>query len=303
MNTQLRNIAALVDFECAARWCSFKLAAHEMHKTPAAVSQNIRQLEQALGFALFERHARHLTITEKGADLAVTVSQMLKDLHIKVRALREDGDSQRLRISCTHSFAMKWLIPRIHGFTEKYPHVDIQVESSDAVVDLVHGACDIAIRYQLLRECDTDQLLWHEQLVPAYNSALLSGKDKLAHPVSLKRLLRYPLLFEGTPENWIRFLQAQGMLDMKPDFAQNYSHSGLLVQAAVAAQGVALLPYAIAYEDMQQGRLQAIPGVQMRSRYCYRLLTAPDKATVSRVVCFTEWLREEIEIMRAAVES
>lgn len=298
----LRSLSLLVDFECAARWCSFKLAAHELHKTPAAISQNIRQLEQQLGFALFERHARHLSITEKGSELATTVSQLLGDLHIKVAALREDSANDSLRISCTHSFAMKWLVPRLHRYTQLHPEIDIRIDSNDAVVNPALGQCDIAIRHQQYVEGNTGNLLWREQLLLAYSPALLHEKDKRSRQApGLKHLLRYPLLYEGTPEHWIRLLQEQGMLGQPHDFAQNYSHAGLLVQAAVAAQGVALLPAAIACEDLQQGRLLSLAGAQLSSRYCYRLVTEGIRS--GKLNDFIDWLHAEVADMQAYLQT
>ncbi|MES2038347.1 MAG: LysR substrate-binding domain-containing protein [Pseudomonadota bacterium] len=297
MQEPLRNLSLLVDFECAARWCSFKLAAHELHKTPAAVSQNIKQLEQQLGFALFARHARHLSMSEKGTEFASTVSQLLRDLHIKVAALREDSANDSLRISCTHSFAMKWLVPRLHRYTQLHPDIDIRIDSNDAVVDPGQGQCDIAIRHQLFVEEDETSLLWREQLLLAYSPAMLTDKDKRARQEpDLKRLLRYPLLYEGTPENWIRLLKSRELLKQPHDFAQNYSHAGLLVQAAVAAQGVALLPVAIACEDIQQGRLHTLPTAQLSSRYCYRIVTASSRAV--KVDNFVNWLHDEMTQMQ-----
>ncbi len=308
MSQQLRQLSGLVDFECAARWCSFKLAAHELHKTPAAVSQNIKQLEQALGFTLFERHARHLSMTEKGSEFAATVSRLLQELNLKVTALREDSDNECLRISCTHSFSMKWLVPRLHSFTEQYPDIDIRIDSSDAVADLKQGGCDIAIRHQLYSNGEDGSLLWREQSLLACSPALLrlpgdkNKRGKAGKIPDIRQLLRYPLLYEGTPENWIRLLQTHSLLDLKPDYAQNYSHAGLLVQAAVAGQGIGLLPAAIAYEDIRQQRLLHLHGVQLSSPYCYRLLLAPGKAGLGRVKCFMAWLGDEMEVMRAILE-
>ncbi len=297
MQEPLRNLSLLVDFECAARWCSFKLAAHELHKTPAAVSQNIRQLERQLGFALFARHARHLSITEKGQDFAGTVGQLLRDLHIKVAALREDSANDSLRISCTHSFAMKWLVPRLHRYTQQYPDIDIRIDSNDAVVDPAQGQCDIAIRHQLHDAAAMENVLWREQLLLAYSPSMLSDKDRRSRqPPDLRRLLRYPLLYEGTPENWIRLLLDHGLLKQPHDFAQNYSHAGLLVQAAVAAQGVALLPAAIACEDIQQGRLHVLPAAGLSSRYCYRIVTVGNNAL--KVSHFINWLHDEMTAMK-----
>ncbi|MGZ8295502.1 MAG: LysR family transcriptional regulator, partial [Telluria sp.] len=79
----LRSLSGIIDFDCAARWGSFKLAAQELHKTPAAISQQVRQLEENLGFALFIRHPRHVTLTEKGQELAIAVGRMLGELGAK----------------------------------------------------------------------------------------------------------------------------------------------------------------------------------------------------------------------------
>ena len=102
----LRSLSGLIDFDCAARWGSFKLAARELHKTPAAVSLQVKQLEEAVGFALFVRHPRHIALTAKGQELAIAVARMLADLGAKVAALQRGSDEAVLRISTTHSFAI-----------------------------------------------------------------------------------------------------------------------------------------------------------------------------------------------------
>src|ERR1700756_2431760 len=98
MNNPLRSLSGLIDFDCAARGGSFKLAAQELHKTPAAISLQVKQLEQAVGFALFIRHPRHITLTEKGQELAATVARMLAELRTKVDALRGGDEEKILRI-------------------------------------------------------------------------------------------------------------------------------------------------------------------------------------------------------------
>src|SRR4051794_10687393 len=132
----LRSLSGLLDFDCAARWGSFRLAAQELHKTPAAISQQVKHLEQALGFALFIRHPRHITLTEKGQELAVSVARMLSELRAKIDALQGGGEETILRISTTHSFAIKWLVPRLDRFTKLYPELDIRIDSNDRMVDL-----------------------------------------------------------------------------------------------------------------------------------------------------------------------
>ncbi|MFZ6655348.1 LysR substrate-binding domain-containing protein [Undibacterium sp. TJN19] len=155
-----------------------------------------------LSFALFERHVRHLVVTEKGLELAVTVNHLLNELRLNVAALREDCGNERLRIACTHSFAMEWLLPRLHRYSVRHPEMDIHIESDDEVVDVSRDACDIAIRHQSYVAGEDSNLLWREQLLLAYTGSLLSARDQeAAQSLKLKRLLRYPLLYESTPEN------------------------------------------------------------------------------------------------------
>jgi LysR family glycine cleavage system transcriptional activator len=101
----LRSLSGLIDFDCAARWGSFKLAARELHKTPAAVSLQVKQLEEAIGFPLFVRHPRHIALTAKGQELAIVVARMLADLRGKVAALQRGDEEAVLRFSTSQSFA------------------------------------------------------------------------------------------------------------------------------------------------------------------------------------------------------
>src|SRR3954468_22291258 len=102
MSKPLRSLSGLIDFDCAARWGSFKLAAQELHKTPAAISQQVKHLEESVGFALFIRHPRHITLTEKGQELAISVGRMLSELRSKIGALQAGNEESVLRISTTH---------------------------------------------------------------------------------------------------------------------------------------------------------------------------------------------------------
>ncbi|HEX5687036.1 MAG TPA: LysR substrate-binding domain-containing protein [Ideonella sp.] len=297
MTFALPTLSGLIEFECAARWGSIRLAAAELHKTPSAVSQQIKQLEATLGFALFERHARHISITEQGRELAATVTKLLAELGRQVTALRQDDPAALLRISATHSFAMKWLVPRLHRFTAQYPAIDIRVEASDQVVDLSDGRCDVALRY-VAATPEGDTLVYRERLVAVVSPTLLP--DGAATPPKLATLLRQPLLFEGTPEPWLRVLEAGGVRSRRLDFSRSYSHGGLLVQAAVAGHGVALAPYALACEDLQQGRLVPCDSAPLPNGYGYRVVVATGQAPSTKVQAFTTWMRDEVAAMVAS---
>jgi LysR family glycine cleavage system transcriptional activator len=293
----LRSLSGLIDFDCAARWGSFKLAAQELHKTPAAISQQVKHLEEGVGFALFVRHPRHITLTEKGHELAVTVSRMLADLRDKVGALQRGDEEAVLRISTTHSFAIKWLVPRMHRFTKLYPELDIRIDSNDVPVDLEADSTDVAVRYGPVRDGDPSTL-FRERLIPVYSPELLGpGEGEL----TLADLAQHRLLCEKSNESWLQLLNENRALKGKYDFSRGYSHWGVLVQAAVAGQGVALVPYGIACQDLATGALRQIACRSAPFRSGYRFLVNPHKEDMTKVKRFREWMDAEMEEMRRSL--
>jgi LysR family glycine cleavage system transcriptional activator len=294
----LRSLSGLIDFECAARWGSFKLAARELHKTPAAVSLQVRQLEDAVGFALFVRHPRHIALTAKGQELAISVGRMLGDLRAKVAALQRGDEEAVLRISTTYSFALKWLVPRMPGFTKLHPELDLRVDSNDAPVDIEDDAVDVAIRYGPVKDGDP-ALLFRERLVPVYSPSLLAeGQDALL----LSDLARFPLLCERSPEAWLQLLNENRALRGDYDFSRTYSHWGVLAQAAAAGQGIALVPYGIAFQDILAGALRVIACRSAPYGSGYRFLANPRKEAMPKVRHFRAWIMAEMEGMRRTLE-
>lgn len=295
----LRSLSGLIDFECAARWGSFKLAARELHKTPAAVSLQVKQLEEAVGFALFVRHPRHIALTAKGQELAIVVARMLADLRTKVAALQRGDEEAVLRISTTHSFAIKWLVPRMARFTKLHPELDMRIDSNDTPVDIEDDAVDVAIRYGPVKEGDP-ALLFRERLVPVYSPDLLGdGQEAL----TLADLARFPLLCERTPETWLQLLNENRALKGDYDFSRTYSHWGVLAQAAVAGQGIGLVPYGIAYEDIRAGTLLQLACRSAPFGSGYRLLVNPHKETMTKVRHFRDWIVAEMEAMGRTLDA
>lgn len=291
----LASLSGLLDFEAAARHGGFRSAAAELHKTPAALSQQIKLLEQSLGLALFVRHPRHVAITPAGRELAVSVTRMLGELREQVLALRQTQDPHTVRVSGTHSLTMKFLVPRLHRFTAKHPAIDVRVQASDQLADLDGGGCDIALRYQALDSMD-EPPLYAEQQVVVYSPALAPK------PVALAELLRQPLLHEeGGLDAWQRLLAREGLAARRHlDFSRSYSHGGLLVQAAVAGLGVGLVPFALATEDLAQGRLVRAACAPLASAYGYRLLRSAARVEATAVDAFEAWMRAEFGALTPA---
>ncbi len=293
----LRSLSGLIDFDAAARLGGFTLAAETLHKTPAAVSLQVRQLEASLGFALFERLPRRLVLTERGRAFAATVAGALGELRAQAQALREADDAALLRISTTHSFALKWLAPRLGRFTARHPQFDVRVAATDVAVDLAGGGVDVALRYSPVTPHEDDAaLLWREQLV-AVVAPSLAPRGAPA-PRALARL---PLLYEGTPGPWRRFLADAGVEVAPTAFVRGFSHAGLLAQAALAGQGAALVPYAMVHDDLAAGGLLRLRAPARANGMGYRFLAAERVRGSAKARLLHAWLAEEMDEMRAAL--
>ena len=294
MTKPLRSLSGLLDFDCAARWGSFKLAAQELHKTPAAISLQVKQLEETLGFELFTRHPRHIALTEKGQELAATVRRMLGELNTKVSALQGGDEEKVLRISTTHSLAIKWLVPRIPRFTMRHPELDIRIDSSDLLADMNDGGTDIAVRTYDAIPGDPD-LLFQDELVAVYSPSLLAPGET---EITLETLNRYPLLHEQTTDTWIKLLRHNNALNGNYNFSRSYTNFAVMVQSALAGQGVALVSHAIANEDLCNGSLKMVRCAHAEYKRGYRIIVGRGKDGMGKITHFCDWLREEVAVMQ-----
>lgn len=298
MTKPLRSLSGLIDFDCAARWGSFKRAAQELHKTPAAISLQVKQLEEAVGFELFVRHPRHITLTEKGEELAVVVRRVLAELRAKVSALQDGDEEKILRISTTHSLALKWLAPRLGRFTKLYPDIDIRLDSSDRLANMDDGSVDVAVRMVDVAPDDPD-LLYHERLVVVYSPALLPpGRQEL----TLADLPHFPLLFDNVNDDWIKLLRANHAPRGQYDFSRSYSNFAVMAQSAIAGQGIGLVSYAIAYDDIRSGALRMMACRSAPYHRGYRLLVGRGKDGMSKIARFRAWIGDEIAEMRRSLD-
>lgn len=294
MPPPLRTLSGLIDFAAAARHGSFRLAALELHKTPAAIGQQIKQLEESLGFKLFNRFPRHVALTEKGEDLSLTVGHLLDELRAKIAALQADDDATILKVTTTHSFAIKWLVPRLHIFTRRHPDLDVQVLPNDAVISVEDGTCDVALRVG--QYTGAQEVYYDEKLVVVCSPSLVDG---IARRPKIADLMSFPLLHSGDPQWWREILAREGQDDSLSRFGRNYSHGGILVQAAVAGLGVALAPYPLTYEDLERGNLIAADCAPLASGIRYRLIYGRNRDDVRKIQLFRAWIAEEMAALQS----
>jgi len=225
------------------------------------------------------------------------VAAALDELRTKAASLREDaGEAHVLRITTTHSFALKCLAPRLGEFTRLCPDLDLRLESGDRPEDLAEAGIDVAIRYARIKAGDPDVLL-RENLLAVYSPALAGAPRR---PLRVADLRRHPLLYEGTTAEWLRLLAAHDVERAGHDFARGFSHSGILAQAAVAGQGIALVGSAIVHEDLRLGTLRCVRAQPLASRFGYRFIAHPARAQADKVLRFRAWIEREMRALRGA---
>jgi LysR family glycine cleavage system transcriptional activator len=298
-NRPLRSLSGLIDFDAAARWSSFKLAAQELNKTPAAVSLQVKQLEEALGFALFVRHPRHIELTEKGQSFGIAVARMLRELRMHVASLQDSSEERVLRVTTTHSLAFKWLAPRLGRFTKLYPELDLQIDASDRTVDIEDGSVDVALRAGPM-EAGGSGVLFIDRPVVVYSPSLVEPGQP---PLGIADLARFPLLYDDSPDTWIDLLRENDALDGRYDFSRGFSHQGVLAQAALAGHGIALVGYLVAHDDIRSGALKLMPCQSPPNGRGYRFLAPRNKECLPKVVRFRDWITAEMQDMQHALEA
>lgn len=297
MARRLPPLNALRAFEAAARHLSFTKAAEELHVTQAAVSHQVKTLEDHIGVALFRRRNRAILLTEAGQSYLPAVRDALDaiaDATRRVSARRERGP---LRISVLPSFAAKWLLPRLPRFRERHPDIDVLISTSTELVDLHQDDIDAAIRFGRGGYSDLDvTFLMGEMVFPVCSPRLLDGPHPLRRP---EDLARHTLLHDevsGAPDDpdWVAWLAMAEVTGVDPERGPGYSDSGLVLQAAIAGQGVALGRTSLAHDDMTAGHLVMPFGPALRSGYTYRMVCTRTKAQDFRVQAFRDWLLEAV---------
>ncbi|WP_188053802.1 LysR substrate-binding domain-containing protein [Sphingosinithalassobacter sp. CS137] len=280
-------------FESAARHASFVRAAAELNVTPAAVSQQIRSLEDRLGVKLFVRHARGLTVTSSGKDYAVSIARAMADIETATRALGRPERKGRLNVATFQSFASLWLLPRLHRFRARYPEIDVRLVISDALADLSNGEVDVAIRFGAgdYRGCQT-RLLMTDTVFPACAPSLIAG---MPIPRRITDLAEFPLLHDdGLSDNERSLSWSDWLGDVPLRTAQHLPNGLLTLQAALLGEGVALVRHSAVAAHLRAGQLMRLLEDERESEFSHWLVTATGESN-RRAEAFAEWIVGEIE--------
>jgi DNA-binding transcriptional LysR family regulator len=284
----------LLAFEAAARHLSFTRAAAERFVTQSAVSRQIRALEDDLGVALFARQHRALVLTPAGEKLLLACQNMLAQMRRTVAGIRAPAAREVLAISTTPSFASLWLIPRLRGFTQANPQVDVRLDASYEVRDLRADGFDLAVRYQRADAGDGVPL-FRESMLPVCAPVLMRGKPPLKTPRDLHAhtLLQIEGTPGGMPMEWESWLSANGVPELQPRSVLTFSSYNEVVAAALAGQGVALGRRPLIDALLRQRKLAAPFGDARQTAKAYFVVTDPAARARPSVRALAEWMSTE----------
>jgi LysR family transcriptional regulator, glycine cleavage system transcriptional activator len=291
MTRRLPPLAALRAFEAAARHLSFTRAGKELHVTQTAISHQIRALEDLLGVRLFRRLPRGLALTEEAQRYLPAVREAFDRLDAATDELITARAGGPVTASVVPSFAARWLVPRLGRFRAAHPEIDLLISASLHLVDFARENVDLGIRmgrghYPGLR---VDRL-FGEALMPVCSPALLEGSQPLRRPEDLRQHI---LLHDDDHTGWQLWLELAGVEGVDPRRGPIFTDSGMVVQAAVEGQGVALARLALAAWDLATGRLTRPFDVSMPSDLAYYLVCPEATAERPRIAAVRAWLLAE----------
>lgn len=285
-------LLALRAFAEVGRHGSMKRAAASLGVTSGAVSQQIRQLEERVGMPLFLRSHHKMVLTEAGARVHPLLRGAFDQIEHALRMLETERARKTISLSTVPSFAASWLVPRLGSFTTRHPDIEIRVEASTALADLRRDGVDIAIRHGLGDYPDLlSERLMTPVLVPVGSPALLAAGAPIREPADC---LAYPLLQDADRADWALWLAAHGESD-DPRAARGtaFEDDYLLIRAAQAGQGLALVPREYAREEIAAGRLAQALDKPWPARFAYYLVMRPDVALRPEVEAFVDWIKEQ----------
>lgn len=302
MRNQLDHISldALRVFESAARLQSFTGAALELGSTQPAISQQIKRLEQQLACRLFDRIYRGIVLTEAGELLLGYVQQGLATLDAGLAAVTLKQQHEVLQVATDFAFAAYWLMPRLERYHQLHPEVDVSLVTSERGLGVLPSETDVAIVFGDGRSKHGEaHLLFHEEVFPVCSPRLLKEGPAPLPPAALARL---PLL-HLRPENRSRWLDWSGVfralkINETPSSGMlRFDNYTLLIQAALAGQGVAIGWRHLVDDLLAQGLLCRVCTDSVRSEYGYYVVLPERKRRQRLVESFVSWLQTELTVL------
>jgi LysR family transcriptional regulator, glycine cleavage system transcriptional activator len=292
MPLRLPPLSSLRFFEAAGRHRSFKLAAAELNVTPSAVSHGIVALERALGVELFIREPRTLSLTPEGADYLPYVSEALSLIAIGTQRLPHNRANRTIAVSCAPTLASRWLLPRLHGFSKRWPTIGVTVDTSRRQVGFPVDGFDFAIRMSRATAAGAAWTrLFGERLVPVCSPAYRETLIDDAGNIDLSRATLIHVT--AASEDWQAWLDRRGIDGIALGGGLRFDTIQLAFEAAVAGLGVALGRRPLVDRDLPAGALVEICPEAIVAETAYWLVSSEGADHRPDLLGFKRWLLGE----------
>lgn len=298
MHRRLPPLNSLRAFEVVSRHESFRAAAEELHVTAAAVSQQVKALEDHLGRKLLRRRSGGYSLTADALAGLKYLRDGFDQLSSAVASMTSAGQ-RVLTVSAVPSLAAEWLVPRLHRLRDQHPQLDVLLHASEKLVDLEHSRVDVGIRYGSGSYPGlTSERLFVDEIFPLYSLTMLKGRTPLRKPGDLRG---QPLIHtDWTPERghwpgWTDWVRAAGVTGVNVTKGLRFSDGALAIQAAVSGQGVVLGSKALALEHLAARRLVKPFKLSLVTDFAYYVVCAKARAHEPDLVSFRRWLLTEAQ--------
>jgi LysR family transcriptional regulator, glycine cleavage system transcriptional activator len=299
MLEQFPGLRSLRAFNAAARHLSFTRAADEMGVTPAAISHQIKELEDQIGVALFTRTSRSMALTREGEILSSAAAESLDTLSRAVKRIKRLENRKVLKVSASPSIAAKWLVPRLDRFLDQAPGAEVRVDVSTTALDFERDDVDIAIRFGQGRYPGLkSDLLFTDKIFPVCSPRIITKEKPLAQPKDLLRHTLIHLDYEAQGvvwPNWKMWMLAAGISDFDDKRGLHFGQTSLTVQAAIDGHGVALGDSNLVADDLAEGRLVKPFELSLKapSQFAYHVVSPMDTTQNPLVEAFRQWALSE----------
>ncbi len=269
-------------------------AAQELHVTPGAVSQQIKQLEELLGQPLFKR-GKSLELSDAALAALPLLTDAFDRLERAALQLRVDSGDGPLVVSTPPTFAARWLVPRLDEFHKRHPEIELRLLATRRLVDFSLEDIDCAIRFGSGAYSGLHvERLKPEEIIPVATPALAA---EISTPADLADR---PLLNDEWHTekhffpDWETWLSTQGIEPKSPLRIKHFSEINLVIQAAVSGLGAALVWRSLVEEDLKAGRLVRLLDQSIASPMAYHLVMPPNRIALAKVASFRSWLLEAV---------
>jgi len=285
-------LRALKAFESSARHLSFTKAAEELFVTQAAISHQIKSLEDMTGVKLFQRYNRSLKLTTDGQVYLLSIMEPLEQLEKASRQLSNRNSKGMLKISLLPSFATKWMAKRIWKFQDKFPEIEVSISAFEWLADFKKEDIDIAIRYGKGNWSDVYcELLFEERVFPICSKAVYRSLDENPSP---SILLEHSLMHDDfSTEDWDMWFDEAG-IDIKiPIKGTRFSHTVMMLESIENGKGFALGRTPLVIDDLQRKLLYAPFDISIPSEFAYYFVCPKGTENSPKVVEFKKWVIKE----------